>query len=73
VLQTKERAPTLSPFDVFIFGLTVESVKELGGASIIASANLGITYNFMVFVTIIGNTFSTKVAQKGKNNTREKM
>jgi uncharacterized membrane protein len=33
VLQAKERAPTISPSDVVTFGLTVESLKELGGAS----------------------------------------
>jgi hypothetical protein len=33
VLQVKERAPTLSLFVVFIFGLIIESIKELGGAS----------------------------------------
>jgi hypothetical protein len=33
VLRTKERAPTPSPFVEFTFGLTVESIKELGGAS----------------------------------------
>jgi len=33
VLQAKECAPTLSPFDVFIFGLVVECIKELGGVS----------------------------------------
>jgi hypothetical protein len=34
VLRAKERAPTLSPSDVFTFRLVVESIKELGGASI---------------------------------------
>jgi hypothetical protein len=34
VLQAKERAPTLSPFVVFTFGLLVESIKELGGVSL---------------------------------------
>jgi len=33
VLQTKERAPTLLSA-IFFFGLTIESIKELGGASI---------------------------------------
>jgi hypothetical protein len=33
VLQARERAPTPSPFVVFIFGLAVESIKELRGAS----------------------------------------
>jgi hypothetical protein len=31
----RERAPTPSPSVVFTFGLTVESIKELGGASIV--------------------------------------
>jgi hypothetical protein len=35
VLQAKERAPTPSPFVAFIFRFTVESIKELGGASLI--------------------------------------
>jgi hypothetical protein len=29
MLRTKEHAPTLSPSIVFIFGLAVESIKEL--------------------------------------------
>ncbi len=33
VLQTKERTPTLSSI-VFTFGLVIESIKELGGASL---------------------------------------
>jgi hypothetical protein len=33
VLRTKERAPTPSLFIVFTFGLAIESIKELGGAS----------------------------------------
>jgi hypothetical protein len=33
VLQIKECAPILSPSIVFTFGLTIESIKELGGAS----------------------------------------
>ncbi len=33
VLRTKERAPILSPFDVFTFWFVVESINELGGAS----------------------------------------
>jgi hypothetical protein len=33
MLQARELAPT-PPFVVFTFGLIVESIKELGGASI---------------------------------------
>jgi hypothetical protein len=33
MLQAKEHAPTPSPSIVFIFGLVVESIKELGGVS----------------------------------------
>jgi hypothetical protein len=33
MLQAKERAPTLPLFVVITFGLIVESIKELGGAS----------------------------------------
>ncbi len=33
VLQAKECASTLSPSIVFTFGITIESMKELGGAS----------------------------------------
>jgi hypothetical protein len=33
VLRTKECAPTPSPSIVFIFGVTVKSIKELGDAS----------------------------------------
>jgi hypothetical protein len=33
VLRAKEHAPTFSSYDVFTFGLVVESVKELEGAS----------------------------------------
>jgi hypothetical protein len=35
VLQAKERAPIPSPSALFTFGLEVESIKELGGASLI--------------------------------------
>jgi hypothetical protein len=35
MLQAKERAPTPSPFVVFTFGLIVESIKELEGASVL--------------------------------------
>jgi hypothetical protein len=35
MLQAKERAPTPFPSVVFTFGLIVESIKELGGASYI--------------------------------------
>jgi len=35
MLQAKECAPTPSPFVVFTFGLIVESIKELGGASMV--------------------------------------
>ncbi len=34
VLQVKERTQTHFPSIVFTFGLVVESIKELGGASI---------------------------------------
>jgi hypothetical protein len=30
VLRVREHAPTPSPFNVFTFGLTVKSIKELG-------------------------------------------
>jgi hypothetical protein len=33
MLRTRERTPTLFPSVVFTFGLIVESIKELGGAS----------------------------------------
>jgi hypothetical protein len=33
VLWARERAPTFFPFVIFSFGLAVESIKELGGAS----------------------------------------
>jgi hypothetical protein len=35
MLQAKECAPIPSPFVVFTFGLIVESIKELGGASMV--------------------------------------
>jgi len=35
VLRAKERTLTLSPCVVFIFGLVVESIKELGSASLL--------------------------------------
>jgi hypothetical protein len=34
-MLTKEHTPTLSPSVVFTFGLIVEYIKELGGASTI--------------------------------------
>jgi len=33
VLRAKEHVPTPFPFDVFIFGLVIKFIKELGGAS----------------------------------------
>jgi hypothetical protein len=33
MLQAKEHTPTPSPSVVFTFGIIVESIKELGGAS----------------------------------------
>ncbi len=33
MLQARERNPTPSPSTIFTFGLTVESIKEFGGAS----------------------------------------
>jgi hypothetical protein len=33
VLQSRECAPTPSPFAIFTIGLIVESIKELGGSS----------------------------------------
>jgi hypothetical protein len=33
VLQAREHASTPYPFVIFTFGLTVESIKEFGGAS----------------------------------------
>jgi hypothetical protein len=35
MFRAKERAPTFSFFVVFTFGLTVESIKKLGGASLV--------------------------------------
>jgi hypothetical protein len=37
VLQARECAPIPSPFDVFTFGLTIESIKELRGASLVVN------------------------------------
>jgi len=34
VLRAKEHTPTPSPSVVFTFGLAIESIKELGGASV---------------------------------------
>ncbi len=34
MLRAMERTPTPSLFTVFIFGLAIESIKELGGASL---------------------------------------
>jgi hypothetical protein len=35
VLRAKERTPTPYPFIVFTFGLTIESIKEFGGALVV--------------------------------------
>jgi hypothetical protein len=35
MLRTKECTPTPSPSNVFTFGFTVESIKELRGASMV--------------------------------------
>jgi len=40
MLRVREHAPTPSPCVVFIFGLAVGSIKELGGASIILSTDV---------------------------------
>jgi hypothetical protein len=46
VLQAKECAPTLSPFIVFTFGLAIESIKELRGAS------MGLVHIVMIIFTL---------------------
>jgi len=33
MLQAKERAPTPSPSTIFTFGLSIHSIKELGGVN----------------------------------------
>jgi hypothetical protein len=33
VLRARKCAPTLSPFVVYTFGVAIESIEELGGAS----------------------------------------
>jgi hypothetical protein len=40
MLRVKERAPTPSPSVVFTFGFVVESIKELGDASLIMLKSL---------------------------------
>jgi hypothetical protein len=35
MLRAKEGTPTASFFNVFTFGLAVESIKELGGVSLV--------------------------------------
>jgi hypothetical protein len=46
VLRVKESAPTPSPSFIFTFGLVVESIKELGGASLPKLHQvIGIAYN----------------------------
>jgi hypothetical protein len=47
MLQIRERTPTLSPFVVFIFRFTVESIKELGGVSKKLLSNVG-GFHFLV-------------------------
>jgi hypothetical protein len=39
VLRAREHAPTPSPSVVFTFGFAVESIKELGGASLFQNNN----------------------------------
>ncbi len=34
MLQTRAHAPTLFPFTIFTFGLTIKFIKEFGGASL---------------------------------------
>ncbi len=43
VLQARERAPILSPSNVFTFRLVVESIKEFGGASHVEVKNNFVT------------------------------
>jgi hypothetical protein len=50
VLQARERASIPSPFVVFIFGLTVESIKELGGASLTFTIVMGGNDAFVEFI-----------------------
>jgi hypothetical protein len=44
MLRIKERAPTPSPSVVFTFGLTVESIEELGGVSYVKCQNTKFIY-----------------------------
>jgi hypothetical protein len=51
VLQARERGPTPSPSNVFTFGLTIESIKEFGGASkIMASRRSSSSFLFCFYV-----------------------
>jgi cytochrome bd-type quinol oxidase subunit 2 len=63
MLQTKERAPTHFAYVVFTFGLTVESIKELGvHHSIwilsITLSKLGLGSSSMLFSVIIVLNYS---------------
>jgi len=56
VLQAREHAPTPYYSVIFTFGLTVESIKELGGASIVVVISLeinGIMSTFTIFTFIM--------------------
>jgi hypothetical protein len=51
VLQAKERAPTPSPSAIVTFGLAIESIKELRGASFWAiDCNLLNAVNYVSYI-----------------------
>jgi hypothetical protein len=71
VLQAREHAPTPYYFVIFTFGLTVESIKELRGASIVIAISLGsngimnvftiFTFIMVVTMTVIIIVFNNGV------------
>jgi len=59
LLQTRKRTPTPCPFDVFTFGLAVESMTELGGASLVHYVcHVQIWHSIHVFNTIMFYVFT---------------
>ncbi len=50
MLQAKELTLILSPFTFFTFGLVVEFIKELGGASICQMLNFGSSFMILFYL-----------------------
>jgi hypothetical protein len=64
VLQARECTSILSPSIIFTFGFIVESIKELGGMSIIIRTKCHIVTNGVIFV-VANNMFHGVAIEDG--------